>query len=83
MRERGGGKKGEREGKKMREWVCGCVWVGVGVCVAVCVCVCVWVGFKLTQRWRNTHSCRVSTPISLYCSSCFIWASSCFSLDSC
>lgn len=36
-----------------------------------------------TQRQRNTHSCRVSTPISLYCSSCFTWASSCFSLESC
>lgn len=36
-----------------------------------------------TQKQRNTHSCRVSTPISLYCSSCFTWASSCFSLESC
>lgn len=34
-------------------------------------------------RQRNTHSCRVSTPISLYCSSCFTWASSCFSRESC
>lgn len=36
-----------------------------------------------THRQRNTHSCRVSTPISLYCSSCFTWASSCLSLESC
>lgn len=31
----------------------------------------------------KTHSCSVSTPISLYCSSCLIWASSCLSLESC
>ncbi len=36
-----------------------------------------------THRQRNTYSWRVSTPISLYCSSCFTWASSCFSLESC
>lgn len=29
-----------------------------------------------------THSCRVSTPFSLYCSSCFIWVSSRFNLES-
>lgn len=34
------------------------------------------------KRKVKTHSCSVSTPISLYCSSCLIWASSCLSLES-